>query len=123
MRNGEYIDFYVLQKLTNNLRETKGGGYMFEKHLTDRISVDFKGVNLFVPKDYDECLTLQYGDWHTPVQYANYEQNKVMQFISKIPFFIKNHLPDCIYFSLLKFHHRKDLQKYKKRCEKHGIQV
>ena len=123
IRNGEYIDFYVLQKLTNNLRETKGGGYMLEKHLTDRIQIDFKGVNLFAPKDYDEYLSLQYGDWRTPVQYANFKKNTVMRFVSKIPFFIKNHLPDCIYFPLLKFHHRKDLRKYIERCERYGVKI
>ena len=123
IRKGEYIDFYVLQKMTNNLRETKGGGYMFEKYITDRIMYDFKGVSLFVPKDYDECLSLQYGDWHTPVQYANYTQNFFQQYISRVPFFIKNHLPDCIYFPLLKYHHRKDLRKYIERCEKYGVKI
>ena len=123
IRKGEYIDFYVLQKLTDNLRETKGGGYMFEKYITDRIMFDFKGVCLFVPKDYDECLSLQYGDWHTPVQYANYEKNKVQQYISKVPYIIKNHLPDCIYFKLLKFHHRKDLRKYIERCKRYGVKI
>jgi len=36
--------------------------------VTDLVDYDFKGITLKIPRDYDEFLTFQYGDWRTPVK-------------------------------------------------------
>lgn len=121
MRKGEYIDFYVLEKIADNLRQTKGGSYLFEKYVQDTIPYDFKGVTLSIPREYDEYLTFQYGDWRTPVQFVNYEAGKLQILKAKVSIFIKNTLlPDRIYFNMLKRHHLKDFEKFKQKCIKKG---
>lgn len=123
MRKGEYIDFYVFQKLTEGLRHTNGGGYIFEKYITDMQEIDFKGVPLRIPKEYDEYLTFQYGDWRKPVQYANFELSPLQTFIATAKSSIKNLLPDCIYYPLLKKHHQKDFERFKRKCQDKGYTI
>lgn len=123
MRKGEYMDFYVLKKLSSNLRTTNGGGYIFEKYLQNTEEIEFKGIKLRIPKEYDEYLTFQYGDWRTPVQYANFEMNSLQRFFSKLSFYIKNSLPDCLYYPLLERHHKKDFLKFEKKCNDKGIKL
>lgn len=121
MRKGEYMDFYVLRKMSDNLRETRGGGYVFEKYIQDTIEIDFQGIKLSVPREYDEYLTFQYGDWRTPIQYANFEMNKVQRYLFMLKLQLMNCLPDCVYFYLLNRYHQKDFQKFKEKCRKKGI--
>lgn len=121
MRKGEYIDFYVLQRLSPNIRQTNGGGFLFEKYVQDTIPFDFKGIELQIPRDYDEFLSFQYGDWRTPVQYANFSLSKKDIFNSRAKTMLKNNLPDAIYFHLLKKHHAKDIAKFRRKCLKKGI--
>lgn len=123
MRKGEYIDFYVFQKLIEGLRHTNGGGYIFEKYITDMQEIDFKGVPLRIPIEYDEYLTFQYGDWRKPVQYANFELSPLQKFIATAKGTIKNHLPDCIYYPLLKKHHQKDFESFKRKCQNKGYTI
>lgn len=123
MRKGEYIDFYVFQKLTEGLRHTNGGGYIFEKYITNMQEIDFKGVPLRIPREYDEYLTFQYGDWRKPVQYANFELNSMQRFFAMTKSFIKNHLPDCIYYILLEKYHQKDFESFKKKCQDKGYTI
>ncbi len=121
MKNGEYIDFYVLRRLSPELRHGGGVEFIFEKYLQDTIYVDFRGVQLRIPREYDEHLTFYYGDWRTPVKWANFEMSTWQKFKVKSICFIKNHLPDCIYFSLLTKYHQKDLDKFKKKCRDKGV--
>lgn len=123
MRNGEYIDFYVLAKIQENLRETGGGGYVFEKYIRDTIPYNFKGIELNIPREYDEFLTLSYNDWRTPVQYANFEMNSFQKSIKKFIYWVKNHLPDFVYYPLLQSYHRKDYIRFKNRCMSRGLNI
>ena len=35
--------------------------------------------------------------------------------------YIVNHLPDCIYYPLFRYHHQQHLEKFKKKCSAKGI--
>lgn len=120
-RNGEYMDFYVLSKINDELRQTKGGGYIFEKYLQDRIEVDFRGIKLMVPREYDEYLTFQYGDWRTPVRYYNPQMNFKRKVILKGYYYLRMCLPDAIYHYLLRKNHIKDFEKFKAKCKAKGF--
>ena len=121
MRNGEYIDFYVMYHIGDNLRYSGGADFMFENYMTDTITWDFKGIPLQIPREYDEFLTFQYGDWRTPVKYADFEMTSWRKFCVKSIYFIKNNLPDVLYYPMLKKYHQKHLDKFKAKCEKKGI--
>lgn len=121
MRKGEYIDFYIMHKITPELRHSGGSDYIFNKYLTTTIPWDFKGLPISVPKDYDEFLTFQYGDWKTPVQYADFNLGFIKRSYYRIKSQIKNNLPDSIYYFLLHRYHQKSFIRFKEKCLKKGI--
>ena len=123
MRNGEYIDFYIMDSISPEIRTGYGDLFMFEKYLTDLIDWNFRGVNISIPRQYEECLEFLYGDWRTPVKYANFNQSKAKILITNFKTFLKKTLPFKIRFKLLKKHHRKDLDKFLAKCEKKGVKL
>lgn len=123
MRNGEYIDFYVLRKLAPELRFSGGGEFIFERYLKDTTKIDFKGIKIDIPREYDEYLTFLYGDWRTPVQWANFEMSTLQKLIVKFKYMIKNNLPDFLYFHFIEKHHAKDLEKFKQKCINKGCPI
>lgn len=120
-KNGEYIDFYILRKISPTLRHAGGWEFIFDKYLTNTIKYDFKGIQIDIPKDYDEFLTFHYGDWRTPVKWANFNMSKMQIFRAKAKYYIKNSLPDFLYYYLIDRYHRKDLEKFKQKCIKKGV--
>ena len=123
MRNGEYIDFYIMDSISPELRTGYGDLFMLERHLTDLIDWNFKGLTISVPRQYEECLQLLYGDWRTPVKYANFEMSLIGIQKAKIKNRLKKLLPFKLRFFLLKKHHRKDLDKFLAKCKKNGINL
>lgn len=123
MRKGEYIDFYIMDSISPEIRTGYGNLFMFEKYLTDLIDWDFRGVNISIPRQYEECLEFLYGDWRTPVKYANFNQSKAKVFKANFKTFLKKLLPFKIRFKMLKMHHRKDLDKFLVKCEKKGVKL
>lgn len=121
IRNGEYIDFYVMYRIADNLRYSGGADFMFENYLTDTIEWDFRGIPMRIPREYDEFLTFQYGDWRTPVKYADFNMSAFRKLLVKSVYFIKNHLPDFLYYRLLKKYHKKHLAKFVAKCKRKGI--
>lgn len=120
MRNGEYIDFYIMEKLSPELRGS-ADIFMLERHLTDLIDWDFKGIKIKVPKNYEEFLDLRYGDWRTPVQYANFHMKKWQVYKTKCIISLKRLIPRQIKLKLLKSYHKKNFQKFISRCNEKGI--
>lgn len=123
MRNGEYIDFYIMDSISPELRAGYGDLFMFEKYLQDLIDWNFKGLTISVPREYEECLEFLYGDWKTPVKYADFNQSKAKIAKKKIRTILKGMLPFPLRFFLLKRHHRKDLDKFLAKCEKKGVKL
>ena len=121
-KNGEYIDFYIMDSISPEIR-TAYDGFALEKHLLDVEPVDFKGVDVYLPIDSDEYLTLQYGDWRTPLQYANYNLPKIKIIIAKFKTFLKHLLPNWLEIQLLKKHHNSIYLLFVKRCKEAGIKL
>lgn len=120
-RNGEYIDIYVLVKIDDELRYTRGSEYIFEKYLKDQQWIDFKGIQVNIPREYDEYLSLEYGDWRKPVRFFNPEMSRIKKLFAICYYYIRLCLPDFIYFPLLRYSHLKDFEKFKIKCSRRGI--
>lgn len=123
MRNGEYIDFYIMDSISPEVRTGYGDLFMLEKHLTDLIDYDFRGLSISVPRQYEECLEFLYGNWRTPVKYVNYGMTKLAIWKAKFRNILKNALPFKLRFYLLKKHHQKDLDKFLAKCERKGVKL
>ena len=123
IRKGEYVDFYIMDSVTPEIRTTHGGGFVFEKYLKDLIDWDFNGLTIKVPREYEECLEFMYGDWRTPIQYANFEQSAWKILTMRVAAFVKKLIPPKIHLFLLDRYHRKDLDKFLLRCQNKGIEL
>lgn len=120
MRKGEYIDFYIMEKLSPEVRGS-ADIFMLERHLTDLMEWDFRGITIMVPKDYEEFLELRYGDWRKPVKYAVFNMNKLKIFKVKMVNNAKKLIPYRLKRKLLKKYHQKDFDKFMSRCKAKGI--
>lgn len=120
IRNGEYIDIYVLQDIGGGIRNC-GVDFLFEDDFIDTIPHEFKGLSVNIPRNYERHLEFLYGDWKTPVQYADFNMTSFQKFISKLKISIKNALPDFIFFPMLHKHHKKDFDSFLTKCKTKGI--
>ena len=118
-RNGEYIDFYMQKKIADGVWSV-GETPTLEEDVMDTIFVPLRGGQYRVPRNYDRCLTLWYGDWRTPVQYASYELSKFQIFKAQSLQVIKRMLPDSLYHWMLERHHRKKREAFYEKCYKAG---
>lgn len=123
IRNGEYIDFYIMENISPEVRTSFGEHFVLDKYLTDLIEWDFKGIKIYVPKQYEECLEFIYGDWRTPVKYADFEQSEFKILKLKMWNKIKTFLPLTIRFKLQKKHHMPDYFKFLSKCKKRGVEL
>ena len=123
MRNGEYIDFYIMDNISPEIRTGYGDLFMFEKYLTDLVDWNFRGLTISVPREYEECLTFLYGDWRTPVKYVDFNLSRMQIAVAKTKTFMKKLLPFPLRFKMLKKHHRKDLDKFLAKCKKKGVKL
>ena len=123
MRNGEYIDFYILRKLPGGLWYDGGREFIFDRFITDLVPFEFKGISLKIPRDYDGFLTFQYGDWRTPVQYADYQMGPFRIFLGRLFWEMKNLIPKAMYTPFLKAYHWNDWRKFRQKCLRKGIQL
>lgn len=121
IRNGEYIDFYVMDKVSPELRTNYGGGFYFEKYLTDLMEYDFKGLKVLIPKEYEECLSFMYGDWRTPVRYVPEDLSNRVKIKRKIIQKSKQLLPSKLKFWLLKKYRQKGIAPFLKKCATKNI--
>lgn len=121
MKNGEYIDFYVMDKVSPELRTNYGGGLYFENHLTNLINYNFKGLNIMIPKDYEEYLSFVYGDWKTPVKYIPEDLSEVIKTKRRILQKIKGMIPSKLKFWMLKKYHKKDVDRFQQKCKLKNI--
>ena len=122
-KNGEYVDFYIMEKISPEVRTNMGPDFVLDKHLTNLIDWNFRGLTIQVPKEYEAYLELMYGDWRTPVQYADFELNKLQIFKKNFWTWFKNLPPLSIRLKLLKRHHKKDLVKFLDRCKKYNVNL
>lgn len=122
-RRGEYTDFYVLRKASNEIRYTIDGGYLLENQIRDTMEIDFKGVKLKVPRNYDALLTFYYGDWKTPQQYYFTDLSFAKRLKLKLNYYSRLYLPDFMYYHIIKNRRTSDIKIFLKKVEEYGIQL
>ncbi len=122
-RKGEYTDFYVLKKISNNIRYTLDGGFLFEKYLRERKTINFKGINLLVPAEVEEFFSFEYGEWETPIRYYSPNVNFFRRFALKMYCYFRLYAPDSLYFSWIKKLRSADLERFKAKCKMKGIHI
>lgn len=123
MRNGEYIDFYIMDSISPEIRTNYGDSFVLEKYLSDLIDWDFRGLSISVPREYEQCLEFFYGDWRTPVKYYKSKHKFSYKAKKYFLFYLKQKLPYKLQFWLLKRRHRKDLDKFLAKCNKRNVNL
>lgn len=112
-RNGISIDFYVLRKISSNIRHSGGEDFILEKYIQNQTPWNFRGLTFNVPSDVDEMLTMLYGDWTQP---KRKDDRKTLFDLLQI--FIKDHLPDTLYYPLILRYHKKHFEHFRELCSK-----
>lgn len=100
MRQGEYVDLYFFRQIDQNLRECSGmllPQYFFGK--TEIIS--FHSTFFTTHSNYLDFLLFEYGkSWNIPCKWNNYSMSKIKRFLLIIKEYVKDYLPDWLYFRL-----------------------
>ena len=122
-RNGEYFKFFVLHKISSDVRHTGGSDFILEKYLQNSLKWEFKGIEFNVPEDLDEYLTFQYGNWVTPKQTVKYELTPILRITSWIKTLLLDNLPDSWYFWWSYRHRQKDFEYFKTLCAERGVSL
>ena len=122
-RNNEYIDFYILEKVSPEVRTNMGTDFVLDKHVSNLMNWSFKDMTIQVPVEYEKYLELMYGNWKIPVQYSDFKMNGFQIFMKKFWVWLKELPPYSIRFKLLKRHHKKHLQLFLKRCEEYNVEL
>lgn len=122
-RKGEYVDFYVLRKLSEQLRYTSDGCFIFEKYITERKKINFKGIPLLVPQEVEDYFSLEYGNWQTPIRYYPPKVNFFKRLGMIMYCYFRLYSPDNIYYLWIKLLRSNDLRKFKDKCKKNGIYI
>lgn len=121
-RNGEFFKFYVLAKISSDVRHTAGVFYIHDKYLQNTVKWDFYGIGMNVPVEVDEYLTFHYGeDWTTPKQIVFYKENTLSKYWHWIKTWVQDRLPNSLYYLWLLKHKQKDFERFKSRCKKANI--
>lgn len=113
MRKGEYIDFYFFYKDEQEPQYRKcSGGVELARFLEETIEIDFLGINVIIPKDYEGYLLCHFGpNWRTPIVQKNYNVSFLERIKFAFKFWLKDIMPDFIYMPL------------KERSEKHVREI
>jgi glycerol-3-phosphate cytidylyltransferase len=121
IRNGEYIDIYFFSEYKENIRICSGW-CIPEKYLINVDFIDFLGGKFLAPKDYYGFLEFEYGkEWKTPIPYTDFKINTFKLMLIKIKEHIKDILPDCIYFRLIRKNERKIIDKYMQKIKQENL--
>ncbi|MDC2648982.1 adenylyltransferase/cytidyltransferase family protein [Bacteroides ovatus] len=122
-RKGEYLKVFVLFKVCTDIRHTGGIDFIHEKYLQNVVKWDFKGVELNVPVEVDEYLTLQYGDWVIPKKTVSYDQSFFAQRWHWLKTWTLDHLPNNLYYSWLLKQQKKNFAVFKALYHKGGVEM
>lgn len=114
MKDGEYIDIYIFEKERDGIVAC-GQEVMPECFIDDLAEYEFLGRRYLAPRDYERYLRFWYGDnWRTPIQYYHYEMPMWRQKLLLAAQYIKEFLPDSLFYALLK----RKMERYRAPYEK-----
>ena len=119
-RGGISVMFYVFRKISYEVRHSGGRDFIFEKYIQNTVKWDFKGVELNVPAEVDEYLTFQYGDWIIPKNTMDYKRGWLGKIACILSIYVKDHLPDSLYYSWILKYHQRHFKQFKQQCIKNG---
>lgn len=101
MKDGEYIDIYIYTKEKEGVVGC-GQEVMPECFLTNLAPFEFLGKEYLAPREYVKYLEYWYGDnWMTPVRFYQYEQPKWKVRLQILFQYIKEMLPDWLFYAIL----------------------
>ena len=120
-RNGEFFKIFVLRKISSDVRYSGGRDFIHETYLQNTVKWCFQGVWLNVPKELDEYLTFQYGNWVIPKQTVCYKRSLIKKLTYWAGIFILDHLPNTLYYEWILLHQRKNFTDFKRTCEKNNL--
>lgn len=121
-RNKEIFKIFVLHKISSDVRHTGSTDFIHEKYLQNTVKWDFKGIELNVPQEVDEYLEFQYGkDWIVPKQTVFYQYSFVKRYYHWTKTWIKDHLPDTLYYQWMYWHRLSDFKRFKEQCANANI--
>ena len=100
MRQGEYIDLYFFDRYDADIR-TCDGWLILDRFFADTAPLEFKGTSFLAPRDTEEYLLFEYGaNWRTPIVWNNYTMPRWKVWMLKGKEYVKEWLPDWLYFRL-----------------------
>lgn len=112
MREGEYIDIYIFHEKTPGV-VVCGREIMPEHFLINLSPFTFLGHEYLAPREYERYLSFFYGDdWRIPVKYYHYELPAWKRHIAMAVQFVKEFLPDPIFYLLTARGDRKYRKKF-----------
>lgn len=114
IKEGEYIDIYIYSKEQEGVVGC-GQEVMPECFLDDLSEYEFLGKKYQAPSQVERYLRYWYGDnWMTPVRYYNYQQSAWKAWPLLVFQYVKEFLPDWLFYAIL----RNKTQKYRAPYEK-----
>lgn len=118
-RNWEFFKFFILRKISSDVRHTGGTDFIHEKYLQNTVKWNFNGIELNIPSELDDYLTFQYDDWIVPVSNSQ-KYSTVRKYRHWLTKWSQDHLPDAMYYKWLERHRRNSFENFKARCSYKG---
>ena len=118
MRNGEYIDIYVMFEVYPTVVGT--GGFLYpQKYFKTLTEYDLFSDKFWIPKEYEEALIFIYGEtWRTPIKYANFEMSKAKRFFFiSFWWFMNNIAPLWLYKCILGLKDKQKIATYNRMVD------
>lgn len=121
IKDGEYLDIYIFQKEQEGIVAC-GQEVMPECFLTDLSEFEFLGKKYLAPREYEKYLQFWYGDnWMTPIKYYHYDMPIWKQKAYYYFQYVKEFLPDFIFYALLGSKMKKYREPYEKKIREHYL--
>lgn len=104
MRNGEYVDFCIFQKMDDFVYDCDGT-MMLSQFMENISTIEFMGKQYCAPTDYEAYLMCEYGKgWRIPKQYFDFHKTKIDTLKLKAREYFKDFLPDFLFYKIQSRH-------------------
>lgn len=118
MRQGEYLDIYIFDKLTEDTYETVGHPCP-SKYLENLAPVDFQGDKFLGPAEAEEYLYYQFGkNWRTPLKTKDFGMSWTKKIKLIFQWYCYFLMPDFIFVPWLEKRAIKHLEGYNRMANR-----